>query len=261
LSKSTKKTGSSNLAAIILAAGKGKRMRSSLPKVLHRLAGKPLVRWVVDAAEAAGIRKIVVVIGFKGHLVKKALKGYSAERPERSRGVDFVWQKAQLGTGHAVRMAYPKLKKFRGTLLVLSGDVPAIKPKTIQKLANFHRHQKAYATVLTARWPDPTGYGRIVRGKKGEVLRIVEHKDATPEELKIREVNTLTIAFQVPPLFQLLSQVKNQNVQGEYYLSDVIALLRKKNKNVSTLLLKDLIEAQGVNSREELECLRKVFEK
>jgi len=252
LSKSTKKTGSSNLAAIILAAGKGKRMRSSLPKVLHRLVGKPLVRWVVDAAEAVGIRKIVVVIGFKGHLVKKALKGYP---------VDFVWQKAQIGTGHAVRMVYPKLKSFCGTVLVLSGDVPAIKPKTIRRLVDFHLRQGAYATVLTARWPDPTGYGRIVRGKRGEVLRIVEHKDATPEELKIREVNTLTIAFQVPPLFQLLSHVKNRNVQKEYYLSDVIALLRKKNKNVSALLLEDLTEAQGVNSVEDLERLRKVFEK
>ncbi len=201
---------------------------------------------------AAGIKKIVVVIGFKGHLVKRVLEGYP---------VDFVWQKAQLGTGHAVRRAYPKLKNFSGTLLILSGDVPAIKPRTIQKLAGFHQRQRAFATVLTARWPDPTGYGRIVRSKSGDVLRIVEHKDATPEELKIREVNTLTIAFRVPPLFQLLSQIKNKNAQKEYYLSDVIALLRKKNKKVSALLLKDLIEAQGVNSREELAKLRKFFEK
>ncbi|MCI0595479.1 MAG: NTP transferase domain-containing protein, partial [candidate division Zixibacteria bacterium] len=173
---------------MILAAGKGKRMRSSLPKVLHRLARRPLVNWVVEAAQKAGVQRIIVVIGFKGELVKKALKGYP---------VEFVWQKSQLGTGHAVRMAYPKLKNFRGTLLVLAGDVPAIKPQTICRFVEFHRRQRAFATVLTARWPDPTGYGRIVRSKSGDVLRIVEHKDAAPEERKIREVNTGTLVFRV----------------------------------------------------------------
>lgn len=225
-------------------------MRSSLPKVLHRLAGKPLVAWVVEAAQAAGISKIIVVIGFKGGLVKKALRNYR---------VEFVWQKSQLGTGHAVRMAYPKLKNFRGTLLVLAGDVPALKPQTIRKLSVYHQKQKAFATVLTARWPDPSGYGRIVRSKRGDVLRIVEHKDATPEELKIREVNTGTFAFRVPPFFALLSQIRNQNVQKEYYLPDVVSLLRRQNKKVAALLLKNLIEAQGVNSREELERLDKAF--
>ncbi len=117
-------------------------MRSSLPKVLHRLAEKPLVNWVVGAAMAAGIKKIIVVIGFKGGKVKKALKGYP---------VDFVWQKSQLGTGHAVRMACPKLKNFRGTLLVLAGDVPAIKPQTIRTFVDFHNRQKAFATTLTTR--------------------------------------------------------------------------------------------------------------
>jgi len=251
LSKSTKKTSLSKTAAVILAAGKGKRMRSSLPKVLHRLTGKPLVSWVVQAAMAAGIRKIIVVIGFKGHLVKNALKNYS---------VEFVWQKSRLGTGHAVRMAYPKLKNFSGTLLVLSGDVPALKPQTIRRLTEFHRRQKAYATVLTARWPDPTGYGRIVRSNGGDVLRIVEHKDASPEEREIREVNTGTFAFRVPPFFKLLSQIKNQNVQKEYYLTDVVSVLRRQKKKVAALLLKNLIEAQGVNSREELARLERAFE-
>ena len=225
-------------------------MRSSLPKVLHRLAGKPLVSWVVEAAMAAGIRKIIVVIGFKGEKIKKALKGYPLE---------FVWQKSRLGTGHAVRMVYPKLKNFSGTLLVLAGDVPALKPRTIRRLAEFHRKQKAYATLLTARWPDPTGYGRIVRSKGDDVLRIVEHKDATPGERKIREVNTGTFAFRVPPFFKLLSQIKNQNTQKEYYLTDVISVLRQQKKKVAALLLKNLIEAQGVNSREELRRLEKAF--
>lgn len=236
-------------------------MRSSLPKVLHRLAGKPLVAWVVEAAWQAGIEKIIVVVGFKGHLVKKALKNYSTERLERSRRVEFVYQKSQLGTGHAVRMAYPKLKNFRGTLLVLAGDVPALKPQTIRNLAEYHQKQKAYATVLTARWPDPTGYGRIVRSKRGDVLHIVEHKDATPEERKIREVNTGTFAFRVPPFFSLLSQIKNQNVQKEYYLPDVVSLLRRQKKKAAALLLKNLIEAQGVNSKEELERLEKAVKK
>ncbi|MGH8003275.1 MAG: NTP transferase domain-containing protein, partial [Limisphaerales bacterium] len=240
----------SKAAAVILAAGKGKRMRSSLPKVLHRLAGRPLVVWVVEAAQKAGIKKIIVVIGFKGEKVKKALRNYP---------VDFVWQKSQLGTGHAVRMAYPKLKNFSGALLVLAGDVPALKPQTIRRLAEFHRHKKAFATVLTARWPDPTGYGRIIRSKRGDVLRIVEHKDATPEELKIHEVNTGTFAFRVPPFFRLLSQIKNQNVQKEYYLTDVVSFLRRQKKKVAALLLKNLIEAQGVNSMEELGRLKKAF--
>ncbi len=223
-------------------------MCSSLPKVLHRLAGKPLVAWVVEAARQAGIEKIIVVIGFKGEKVKKALKWYP---------VEFVWQKTQLGTGHAVRMAYPKLKNFSGTLLVLAGDVPALKPRTILRLVEFHRKRKAYATVLTACWPDPTGYGRIVRSKKGDVLRIVEHKDATPEERKIREVNTGTFAFHVAPFFELLSQIKNQNTQKEYYLTDVVSVLRLQKKKVAALLLNNLIEAQGVNSREELKKLEK----
>ncbi len=224
-------------------------MRSSLPKVLHRLVGKPLVAWVVEAAREAGIGKIIVVIGFKGQLVKKALKGYP---------VEFVWQKSQFGTGHAVRMSYPKLKNFHGTLLVLAGDVPALKPQTIRRLADFHRKEKAYATVLTARWPDPTGYGRIVRSKKGDVLRIVEHKDALPQEQRIREVNTGTFAFRTPPLFSVLSQIKNQNIQKEYYLPDVIALLRRQKKKVAALLLNNRIEAQGVNSKEELGRLKRV---
>ena len=252
MSKSTKKIGFSKRAAVILAAGKGKRMFSPLPKVLHRLAGKPLVCWVVEAAKAAGISKIIVVIGFKGALVKKALRNYR---------VEFVWQKSQLGTGHAVRMAYPKLKNFRGTLLVLAGDVPALKLQTIRKLAEFHRRQRAFATVLTARWPDPTGYGRIVRSKKGAVLRIVEHKDASTEEREVREVNTGTFAFRVPPFFSLLSQIKNRNVQKEYYLPNVVSLLRRQNKKVAALLLKNLIEAQGVNSREELEQLETAIRK
>lgn len=226
-------------------------MRSSLPKVLHRLAGKPLICWVVEAAQKAGISKIIVVIGYKGETVRKVLQKYSE--------VEFVWQRSQLGTGHAVRMAYPKLKNFRGTLLVLAGDVPALKPETIRKLAEYHKNQKAFATVLTARWPDPTGYGRIVRSKAGDVLRIVEHKDATPVELKFREVNTGTFAFRVPPFFSLLSQIKNQNVQKEYYLPDVVSLLRRQKKKVAALLLKNLIEAQGVNSREELERLESAF--
>ncbi len=250
MSKSTKKTVLSS-AAVILAAGKGKRMRSSLPKVLHRLAGKPLVCWAVEAAQKAGIEKIIVVIGFKGEKVKKALKGYP---------VEFVWQKSQLGTGHAVRMAYPKLKNFRGTLLVLAGDVPALKPQTIRRFIAFHERQKAFATILTARWPDPTGYGRIVRSNKGDVLRIVEHKDAAPEERKIREVNTGTLVFRVPPFFKLLSQIKNQNIQKEYYLTDVITVLNRQKKKVAALLLKNLIEAQGVNSIEELKKLENLIQ-
>ncbi len=225
-------------------------MRSSLPKVLHRLAGRPLVVWVVEAAQKAGIEKIIVVIGFKGEKVKMALKGYP---------VQFVWQKSQLGTGHAVRMAYPKLKNFCGTLLVLAGDVPALKPQTIRRFVDFHKRQKAFATVLTARWPDPTGYGRIVRSKRGDVLRIVEHKDAAPEERKIREVNTGTLAFRIPPFFEILSQIKNQNTQKEYYLTDMITVLNRQKKKVAALLLKNLIEAQGVNSKEELQRLEKAF--
>lgn len=230
------------LAVVILAAGKGTRMKSPYPKVLHLLAGEPLVVHVVETSLALSPQRILVVVGFKASLVKEALKSYPLE---------FVFQGEQLGTGDAVKRTEASLQNFQGEVLVLCGDVPLLQSETLEALLQEHRKQKAVVTILTAELENPTGYGRIVRGAGGLVQRIVEEKDATPEERQIKEINSGTYVFDKDFLFSALKEVRPENVQKEYYLTDVVEIAVKRGQRVAAYLISDPDEILGVNSQEE----------
>lgn len=230
------------LAAVILAAGQGTRMKSALPKVLHPLAGRPLLTHVIDAAQALGAAPVVAVIG------------HGAERVEAAcaaPGVSFALQAQQLGTGHALQCAVPALAGFAGDLLLLCGDVPLLQAETLAALLDHHRRQKATVTILTAEVADPTGYGRIVRNATG-VERIVEEKDAAPAEKAIGEINTGIYVFSAPRVFALLEGLTNHNAQGEYYLTDVVAAARAAGEGVAALAVPAAGEAMGINDRVQL---------
>ncbi|HTY12962.1 MAG TPA: NTP transferase domain-containing protein [Candidatus Omnitrophota bacterium] len=235
-------------AAVILAAGKGVRMESDLPKVFHPLAGKPMLGYVIDAVRAIGAERVYVVVGHKKELIIDHFK---------DSGVVFVEQKEQLGTGHAVMQAEPLLRDFSGNVLVLAGDVPLISPQTLRKLIEFHIARHSSATDLTAELPDAGSYGRIVRNQAGMILRIVEKKDASPEELKIKEINTGTFCFDSKALFSALREVKAENAQKEYYLTDTIEILRTHGLPVFACLTDNYEETLGVNTRAELAEMEK----
>jgi bifunctional UDP-N-acetylglucosamine pyrophosphorylase / glucosamine-1-phosphate N-acetyltransferase len=235
--------------AVILAAGLGRRMGAAIPKVLFTLQEKPLIRWVTEAAAGAGIKRIVVVIGHQGEAVRDAISDLN---------VEFVWQLERLGTGHAVLQAEPLLASHTGSIVVLNGDVPRIRPETIVGLIDLRRQSKAAAAVVTVAMPDPTGYGRIVRRPDGLVDRIVEERDADPATKAIKEINSGTFCFEPKELFTALHQVTNQNAQGEYYLTDVISLLCHKGLPVVAYQSGDADEAHGVNSLEQLAALEKL---
>ncbi|RMI20095.1 MAG: UDP-N-acetylglucosamine pyrophosphorylase [Calditrichaeota bacterium] len=232
------------LATVILAAGKGTRMKSDLPKVLHTLNGRPMVHYVIDVAEAIGSRRIVLVVGHKKELVIEAC---------RERGVEFVVQSPQLGTGHAVLQTHPLFEGYQGDILVLSGDVPLLRAETLQKLLDIHRQEQPLATLLTTEMDDPTGYGRIVRDENGLVKQIVEHKDADEEIRKIREINVGIYIFRAEPLFRTLPLVKNDNAQGEYYLPDVVKIYVDRGEKVAAVLTGDVEETHGINTVEQLQ--------
>ncbi len=231
------------LATVIMAAGKGTRMKSDLPKVLHPLNGRAMVHYVIDVAEAVGSQKTILIIGHKKELV---------EAECANRAVTFAVQSPQLGTGHAVQQTEPQLKDFTGDILVLSGDVPLLTAGTIQKLIHTHQESGATATLLTARLDDPSGYGRILRDANGLVDSIVEHKDATPEQLKINEINVGIYIFKGPALFAALKKVKNDNAQGEYYLPDVIPLFLADGKTVNAEIAESFDETRGINTIDQL---------
>lgn len=228
-----------NRNAVILAAGKGTRMKSSLYKVLHPVCGKPMVEHVIDNVSSIKAKKIVTIIGHGAEEVKSVLKDKT----------EYALQAEQLGTAHAVMQAQDLLGSEEGTTLVICGDTPLITAETLDALLNLHAEQKAKATILTARTTNPAGYGRIVRNKEGLVEKIVEHKDATEEELLIEEINTGTYCFDNKLLFDCLKNVSNHNAQGEYYLPDVIEILKKQGEIISAYETPDFAETLGINDR------------
>lgn len=238
-------------AAVILAAGKGKRMKSDLPKVLHRIHQRPIIKLLLDRLLPIGFEKLVLVIGYQGDLVKQELTGYQ---------IEFVRQKEQLGTAHAVGMAEAVLAGFDGTTLVAAGDVPYLSRESVENLFAVHARTGAAATCLSADFEDPTGYGRIVRQPGTEFIRdIVEHADASEEILRIREINTGTFCFDNRLLFETISQIGCDNTQGEYYLTDAVRILNQWGHSVSVVKVADPDEVRGVNSAEQLELLARKF--
>jgi len=243
----------SDLLAVILAAGKGSRMKSTLPKVLHPIGGKPMVEHVLAAAHMAGASRTVVVVGFGAESVETTL-GTQAE---------YVVQAEQLGTGHAVMQASSCMQDFDGTVMVLCGDTPLLRGQTLAKLFAEHQTMKASATVLTARMTDPTGYGRVIRNDSGQVLKIVEEKDATSSERAVNEVNTGIYCFDKAALFDALRSINCNNVQGEYYLTDVIGILAQTQAKakVYAVQVDDAEETLGINSRIQLAAAEKILRK
>lgn len=239
-----------NVTAIILAAGKGSRMHSNMPKVLHMLAGKPLVHHVLDACWDAGIHDIVVVVGYGHEAVRETVRKYP---------VRCVLQQEQQGTGHAVRIAEEEVR--HRTVIVLCGDAPFVRPEMVHELIDLHRQRGNVCTVLAAHIPDPTGYGRLVTDASGTLERIVEHKDASPEERAITLVNSGIYTFARGPLFTELEKIQPTNAQGEYYLTDVIVRLTRQNMPVGVMVTADARSVLGVNTPEQLADAERLFTK
>ena len=235
--------------AIILAAGKGTRMKSDLPKVLHKVAGISMLEHVFRSVNAIDPEKTVTVVGHKAELVEQVLAGQT----------DFVRQTEQLGTGHAVMMAEPVLENLTGQTLVIAGDTPLITGESLKNLIDFHINHKNVATILTAEADNPFGYGRIVRNQHEEVLKIVEQKDASDFEQQIKEINTGTYVFDNARLFEALKNINTNNAQGEYYITDVIGIFRENGEKVGAYTLKDFDESLGVNDRVALATAESVM--
>lgn len=230
--------------AVILAAGKGTRMKSDLPKVIHKALDKPMVTYSIEAARCAGanMEDICLVVGHKADMVKEVV----------GNTVKYVLQGEQLGTGHAVKCAGDFIGD-EGITMVLCGDTPLITGKTLKTLVDTHVASHNAITVLTAKVDDPTGYGRIIKDEKGQFIKIVEQKDATVEEQKVNEINSGMYLFDSAVLSKALSKLDNNNAQGEYYLTDTIEIAKKERLGVvATVVVADADEIKGVNSPEQL---------
>ncbi len=232
------------LAIIIMAAGKGTRMQSELPKVLHQANGRPLIDYVLDTATSLDPARTLLIVGHQAELVKAAVARYR---------VSTALQEPQLGTGHAVMQAEAALSDFEGEIVILSGDAPLVNSVTLQELIAFHRSRNGAATVLTAELQDPTGYGRVIRNNGSEsVLKIVEQKDGTSEELAVREINSGIYVFNAQLLFQALREVNTDNAQKEYYLTDVFGICFRKGQKVYAFKTENPEEILGINTPEQL---------
>ncbi len=221
----------------------GTRMKSAFPKVLHRVAGRPMIEYALRAISTLNVASTTVVVGCGAEQVQTAVRGWP--------GVRFVIQEPQLGTGHALMQSESALSGSDGTLVLLAGDVPMVRSATLQDLVAFHRDTDAAATVLTATVPRPFGYGRIVRSR-GQITRIVEERDATPAQRNIREINSGIYALKLKPLFDALRQIASENAQDEYYLTDLISIYRRRKLVVETVSIEKAGEVRGINSRTEL---------
>ncbi|MBL7068895.1 MAG: bifunctional N-acetylglucosamine-1-phosphate uridyltransferase/glucosamine-1-phosphate acetyltransferase [Candidatus Omnitrophica bacterium] len=241
----TKKT-----KAVILAGGLGTRMKSDIPKVLHHLNGRPMIDYVLDAANHTGIKDIICVTGHKAGMVKRSLKG-----------IKVVKQKRPLGSADAVKQARKFFKTLSGDLLVLCGDAPLIRPQTIKRLKRVHRKEKNSCTLLSARMADPTGYGRIVRDYENNVAGIVEELETSTSQKSINEINAGVYFFDIKKLFPLLAEIKNDNSKKEYFLTDIISLMHKKRLKVNSVLVDDSDEVFGINTRSDLSTASSILRK
>ncbi len=236
-----------NLSVIILAAGKGTRMCSDIPKVLNQINNKSMIEHVLEQTYNLKPEKLLVVIGYEYQQIKKYLKGHP---------LHYVLQKEQLGTAHAIMQCQKDLKNFKGSTLILSGDVPLIKSETLQKLYNTHTTEKAQATILSAKIENPYGYGRIVR-ENNSFISIVEEKDATEIQKNIKEINGGIYIFDNKILFENINNINNNNSQSEYYLPDIMSILVKKNYKVLVHQIQNEHEIKGANTKEQLLELEK----
>lgn len=236
-----------SVGVVILAAGKGTRMKSDLPKVLHTLAGKTLLEHVLKTAKALDPEKTVVIVGHGREMVMERYK---------NRDIQFAVQEPQLGTGHAIAQAEEHFKGFAGMIIALAGDVPLLKPDTLKGMIKAHKKSGAVITMLTCELDDPASYGRILR-IEGKITANIEAKDATQKQLSINEINSGIYVFDADFLFPALKTVGNRNVQGEYYLTDLISIAVGRGLKVSGVIAVNPSEAMGVNTAEELESLEK----
>ena len=239
-----------NIMAIVMAAGKGTRMKSKKSKLVQKIYGKEIVKRAVENAEKAGIKDIVAVVGYMKEEVMTVLGD----------NVKYAFQEEMLGTGHAVMQAKEYLKGKRGKVLVLNGDVPLLRPETLNKLVEKSIENKEYATLLTAIYDNPTGYGRIVRDEGGNVEAIVEEKDTTDEQKEIKEINAGIYCFDIEELLSALEKISPNNAQGEYYLTDVIQIMNEKGLKTGAVIVEDNTEILGINDRIQLEMLTKVLQ-
>ena len=237
-----------NISIIVLAAGKGTRMKSDLPKVLHKIKNKSMIEHVILNAKNLNPNQIVVVVGYKNEMVEKHLE---------NENLTFAIQKEQNGTAHAVMQCHDSLKNFEGQTLILSGDVPLIKSITLKQLYEKHLKNGAQATVLSAKVQNPFGYGRIIRDSKNEFKAIVEEKDTTDIQKKLNEINGGIYIFDNQILFENINKVKNDNNQSEYYLPDILEIFIKQNHKVLVHQIDNQNEIKGANTEEQLSDLEK----
>jgi UDP-N-acetylglucosamine diphosphorylase/glucosamine-1-phosphate N-acetyltransferase len=238
------------IAIIVMAAGKGTRMKSDLPKVLHEIAGKPMLLHVLETAGKLKPEKVVVILGHGRELVSQVIE---------NAGVEIAVQDPPMGTGHAVMQAEAALNGFTGDVVILSGDVPLLSLGSLRRMVEYHRESKAGITVASTIAPNPFGYGRIVRDQQGRFLRIVEEKDATDKEREIDEINSGLYCVRCKSLFSALHRTRNDNAKGEYYLTDVISILREDGEAVEAVKIADFAEVQGINTQEDLIAAEKSF--
>lgn len=239
----------SELKAVILAAGKGTRMKSDLPKVVHTIEGKCLVDYAIDAAQGAGATDICLVVGYKHEVVKESIS---------HKNMKFALQEEQLGTGHAVRCAKDFLGD-EGQTLILFGDTPLITANTLKNLIAYHKENGNAVTVLSAMIDDPTGYGRIIRDANSAFVKSVEHKDATEEELASHEINSGMYVFDTKELKEALEKITPNNAQGEYYLPDTLTIIKDKGLKVDAFALDDPEDITGVNDQEQLAAAAEII--
>jgi bifunctional UDP-N-acetylglucosamine pyrophosphorylase/glucosamine-1-phosphate N-acetyltransferase len=243
-----------NISVVVLAAGKGTRMNhDTLPKVLVPYNDKPMLGHVLDSIVPLSPNKTVLIVGYKEDMVRD----YVDKRYKVAANVEFATQSQQLGTGHAVMQAKDNLQDFEGNTLILCGDVPRLTHATLEKLATEHSDTGADLTVLTAIAENPTGYGRIIKDDHNSFIKIVEQKDASEEEKKVKEINSGTYLVDNQMLFNALDSIGNQNAQGEYYLTDIVGIMKQDNRKINTYIVDDFDEIVGINSMEDLEAVER----